>query len=180
MAKNNIRISKLLSLVLRHQPEAIGLKLDKHGWAEIDELLTLLEKNGDRISRDQLGSIVENDNKNRYAIDADGLRIRANQGHSIEVELGLPAIEPPEILFHGTVKKFLEAIACSGLDAGSRQHVHLSRDRETAINVGKRRGSPIILRVRSAAMHAEGHEFYCSNNGVWLTKHVPVQYIDFP
>lgn len=175
---NDIKLSKLLSLVLRHQPEAIGLDLDENGWADVDDLLPKLQKRDRTITLEQLERVVAENNKQRFRFSEDGLRIRANQGHSLEVKLGLSPVEPPEFLFHGTATRFLESILSEGLVRGTRQHVHLSADQKTAVIVGKRHGTPIVLRVMAAKMREEGLLFYCSENGVWLTDHVPVIYLE--
>ena len=172
-----VRASKFLSLVLRHEPQKIGLPLDAQGWADIDDLLARLPAHGVRLDRDALQQLVRDNDKQRFAISDDGQRIRASQGHSIAVDLGLTALEPPPWLYHGTVPRFLEAIASEGLRPGERQHVHLSPDRATAFQVGSRRGTPVILSVDAGRMHADGLSFYQSANGVWLTAHVPPRYI---
>ncbi|MDP6443257.1 MAG: RNA 2'-phosphotransferase [Pirellulaceae bacterium] len=174
------KTSKFLSYVLRHCPEEIGIELGDGGWVEVDTLLNQAAQHGKSISRELLDRVVRENDKQRFAISEDGRRIRANQGHSVDVDLGLEPRTPPNTLHHGTVERFLAPIAADGLDRGARRHVHLSRDRETAESVGQRRGAPIILRIDAAAMHAAGHEFYLSENGVWLTDHVPPQYIEFP
>ncbi len=172
--------SKFLSLVLRHQPDLIGIVLDDAGWTDVDTLLAKARAKGTAISRDELVEIVRSSDKQRFALSADGTQIRANQGHSIEVDLKLEPIAPPEMLLHGTVDKFLDSIRKSGLIKGSRHHVHLSADAVTASKVGERRGKPVLLEVRAAAMAAAGHEFFRSANGVWLTDHVPPEFIVFP
>lgn len=179
MSKQHTTISKFLSLVLRHQPETIGVALDPEGWIEIIELLTAAAAHGTQISRTLLDEIVANSDKQRFAISADGQRIRANQGHSVEVDLKLSPVEPPEELFHGTVDKFLDSIRRSGLVKGARQHVHLSADRATAEKVGERRGQPVILGIAAGKMQRAGHTFYRSENGVWLTEAVPAEYLTF-
>jgi len=164
-----------MSLVLRHRPEKIGLKLDENGWADVQELITKMN-----INLQELEYVVENNDKKRFAFNEDKTKIRANQGHSLKtVDLELKNIQPPNFLFHGTVGKFMSAIRDTGLLKMNRQHVHLSKDRETAIKVGSRRGKAIILSVRAGEMYEKGFEFYCSENGVWLTDHVPSEYIDF-
>ncbi|MNC25497.1 RNA 2'-phosphotransferase [compost metagenome] len=169
--------SKFLSLVLRHEPGKIGLNLDGQGWANVDELLQKLHAHGQVLDRGGLQDIVATCSKQRFALSDDGQRIRANQGHSITVDLGLVPVEPPPWLYHGTVSRFVGAIREQGLRPGERQHVHLSLDRETAHQVGARRGAPVILSVHAGRMHADGHVFHRSANGVWLTDHVPPQYI---
>lgn len=171
------RAGRKLSLVLRHDPGAIGLKLDRQGWAEVPHLLSCLEKNRLPITREDLEHIVANNNKQRFSFNEDGTKIRANQGHSIDVDLGFVPVVPPKTLFHGTAASAIDSIFKSGLEARSRQHVHLSADRETAVMVGKRHGRPVVLIVESARMHADGFAFYQSANGVWLTDKVPVGYI---
>lgn len=177
MAGSDVQISKFLSFVLRHRPEAIGLSVDREGWADVDELLEKAREHGRSISKETLRRVVATNKKQRFAFNADKSRIRANQGHSISVELGLPALEPPATLFHGTARRYLDAIKERGLLKGRRQHVHLSSDRATAIQVGKRHGKPIVLLVRAGAMHAAGYRFHLSENKVWLTEQVPPAYI---
>lgn len=176
--KQTRKISKFLSLILRHAPEKIGLQLDAQGWANVDELLAKAAKGRMRISREVLDEVVATNDKKRFAFSEDGQRIRANQGHSIGIELGLEPVTPPDLLYHGTVQRFLPAIMADGLKKMTRDHVHLSKDLETAINVGNRRGQAFILTVRAGEMHAQGHTFYLSANGVWLTEEVPPQFID--
>lgn len=178
MNSERVRVSKFLSLVLRHEPECIGLSLDEAGWASIDELLRLAAAAGQEITRDVLLEIVATSDKQRFALSPDGERIRANQGHSISIDLGLAPVAPPRLLFHGTASRFLESILANGLRPGARQHVHLSADDATARRVGQRHGSPVVLRVDAAAMHAGGHAFYRSANGVWLTAAVPPRYLE--
>ncbi|MFM2393679.1 MAG: 2-phosphotransferase [Bacteroidota bacterium] len=181
MNKNDIKQnSKFLSLVLRHAPETIGLTLDENGWANVDELINLCNSNNQSIDRDLLELIVKNNDKQRFSFKEDGSKIRANQGHSIEVDLCLKEVTPPEKLYHGTVNEFLDAIKSEGLKKMSRQHVHLSKDLETAIKVGSRRGKPIILEVNAMRMNNDGFKFYLSENNVWLTDVVPSKYINFP
>lgn len=167
-----------MSLVLRHQPELIGLNLDLGGWAEIDNLIAL-SKGHHPLTRDLIEEVVASNNKQRFAISDDGLRIRAQQGHSIDVELGLTPLPPPEWLFHGTATRFLDSIRRKGLNKRSRQHVHLCTEEETATNVGSRHGAPTVLHIRADAMAAAGFAFYRSENGVWLTDAVPVEFIVF-
>lgn len=181
MTDHLVNTSKFLSLILRHAPEKIGLALDPQGWADIGLLLALAAQHGCRISREQLDEVVARDSKTRYAISADGLRIRANQGHSLAaVDIALPPATPPAMLYHGTASRFVDAIRAGGLLAGSRNHVHLSSNHETAVAVGARHGKPVVLTVDAAAMQAQGHAFYVSDNGVWLTQAVPVAFIGFP
>lgn len=170
--------SRFLSLVLRHRPEAIGLRLDAQGWAAVDELLAALAAHGRSMTRAELEALVRDSDKQRFALRGD--RIRASQGHSIAVDLGLVPREPPAVLYHGTIARVLPSIRREGLIKGSRTHVHLSADRETALRVGARRGEPVLLRISAAAMHAAGHAFFCSDNGVWLVDAVPPRFLTFP
>ncbi len=180
MENQQKNISKFLSLVLRHQPEKINLTLNENGWANVSELLEKINTKGIKIDFDLLQKVVDKNDKKRFAFNEHKTMIRASQGHSIEVELDLPAVTPPAFLYHGTVEKNIDAIRTEGLKKMSRQHVHLSRDMETAIKVGSRRGMPIILTVNAEAMHVAGFVFYLSANGVWLTDEVPANYINFP
>ena len=178
--KDKKLISKLLSLVLRHQPEYINLQLNENGWAEVDELLEKAKTKNLHVSFEELKEIVATNDKQRFAFNEDNTMIRANQGHSVKsIDLELKAIKPPEFLYHGTVGKFLKSIQQTGLQKRSRQHVHLSEERETATKVGSRRGIPVILSIRTLEMHTKGFEFYRSANNVWLTNHVPVEFIEF-
>jgi putative RNA 2'-phosphotransferase len=171
-------IGKFLSLILRHSPETIGLQLDENGWADVDELLSKSAQHRRAFSKQDLMEIVATNDKQRYAFNETQTKIRANQGHSIQVELQLQPAEPPECLYHGTVAKFMGAIRKEGLLKMSRQHVHLSADITTAEKVGSRRGVPVILRIRSGQMYRDGIVFYLSDNGVWLTDHVDAKYIE--
>ncbi|MEV4174049.1 RNA 2'-phosphotransferase [Nonomuraea sp. NPDC049709] len=173
-----VRVSKYLARHLRHDPQRIGLTLDAGGWVEVEELLRAAAEHGFTITPEELKEVVAANDKRRYAIE-DG-RIRASQGHSVPVELDLPALEPPEVLYHGTVGRFVTAIRREGLRPMSRHHVHLSPDRETATRVGARRGAPVVLVVAAGMMHADGHVFRRSANGVWLADHVPPGYLRFP
>jgi putative RNA 2'-phosphotransferase len=172
-------ISKLLSYILRHLPETIGLKLDENGWADVNELIAKFDLYDRKIDFEQLDYIVENNDKKRFAFNGDKTKIRASQGHSIAVELNLNQTEPLAYLYHGTVEKFLSDIKSQGLQKMSRQHVHLSADWETANKVGGRRGKPVILTINSGEMHTAGYKFYLSDNNVWLTDAVPAEYITF-
>ncbi len=171
--------SKFLSLVLRHAPETIGLKLDSAGWTPIDDLLRKLKAAGRGISRETLLELVATNDKQRFAISEDGRRIRASQGHSVAVDLALPPAEPPEILYHGTARTSLDSIFAEGLKPGSRRHVHLSTAIATALKVGGRHGRPVVLTVASGAMAREGLVFWLAANGVWLTDHVPPRHLGF-
>ncbi len=175
---NHKHLSKFLSLILRHKPEVVGITLDENGWADVQELLDKIKQSGKEINFEQLQEIVANNDKKRFTFDETRQKIRANQGHSIAVKLNLGAIQPPDILYHGTAKKYVPSIMEKGLLKGKRQHVHLSGDRETAIKVGRRHGKPKVLIVHAAKMAEEGHVFYQSKNMVWLTDHVPPNYIE--
>ena len=168
--------SKYLSLILRHKPEVIGIGLDKHGWANVDDLIKGISKTH-KFDMDILEEIVRTDDKQRYSFNEDKTLIRANQGHSIPVDVELEKQEPPKYLYHGTGEKFRASIDEQGLIPKSRLYVHLSADIDTAINVGRRHGKPIVYRVWSGLMNKKGYEFFKSVNGVWLTKEVPTEYI---
>jgi putative RNA 2'-phosphotransferase len=175
-----VKTSKFLSLVLRHRPEFVGIALDEAGWVEVDRLLEALGRHGRPLTRAELDHVVATNDKRRFALSDDGLRIRASQGHSVAVELQYEPLAPPELLYHGTAESSLPSIRRCGLRRGSRHHVHLSPDAATARRVGQRHGRPVVLVVRAGAMHAAGHVFYLSANGVWLTEHVPVDHLEFP
>lgn len=179
MKQNNNQISKFLSYVLRHKPEAINLKLDENGWAHINDLLPKMDKEFKGISIDDIKIVVESNDKQRFTFNDDLTKIRANQGHSIGVDLELKSTTPPESLYHGTVEKSIQSIKSKGLVKGNRQHVHLSKDIETAINVGNRRGDAIILKVRAQEMFSKGYTFYLSKNEVWLSDFIPNEFIEF-
>ena len=168
--------SKFISLILRHKPSEIGIKLDEHGWANVTELIEGINKR-QPFNMAQLEEIVSTDNKQRYSFNEDKTLIRANQGHSIPVDVELEEVSPPDILYHGTGEKFVSSISKLGLIPKSRLYVHLSKDIDTAINVGKRHGNPIVYSVNCKKMIADGYKFYLSANGVWLTKEVPFIYI---
>ncbi len=172
---NVVRVSKFLSRHLRHAPQDIGLSLDEGGWADVDELLAACAKAGIQITRADLEHVVETNNKQRFALV--GNRIRANQGHSITVDLGLAPRRPPELLYHGTIAANLPQIRSEGLRPMGRQDVHLSSDVDTATRVGSRRGKPVVLTVQAEAMYAEGYEFRVSENGVWLVAEVPPRFL---
>lgn len=175
--KRQIKISKYLSKHLRHRPEQIGLSLEAGGWVDIDDLLSACAFHHFPITRDELETVVAQSDKQRFAIDKDKNRIRANQGHSVEVDLHLPPRIPPTVLYHGTGQPSVSAILQAGLLKMSRHHVHLSPDLETARKVGQRHGPPVIFAIAAATMHQDGFIFYCSENGVWLVDHVPTQYL---
>ncbi|TWR29937.1 RNA 2'-phosphotransferase [Mucilaginibacter pallidiroseus] len=169
--------SKFLSMVLRHQPQLIGIELDEHGWANIDELIDKANLHGQHLDSELLNHIVENNSKKRFAFDETSQKIRASQGHSVAVDLGYQPQMPPDVLYHGTGEKSVSSILKSGLEKRSRQHVHLSRDIETAIQVGSRHGKPVVLKISAAEMCKKGFVFYLSENKVWLTNAVPVEFI---
>ena len=171
--------SRFLSLILRHKPEEVGLTLDTNGWCSVSDLLKALPKHGRFLSQDELDFLVESNDKKRFEFSPDGKRIRAVQGHSVEVKLMYDAIEPPEILFHGTATRFLDSIKASGIVKGSRQQVHLSDRIPTALKVGQRHGSPVVIPVSARVMHKDGLLFYKAPNGVWLTDEVPARYLRF-
>ncbi|MDG9710274.1 RNA 2'-phosphotransferase [Streptomyces sp. DH10] len=176
--RRTVKVSKYLSKHLRHQPEAIGLTLDEAGWVEIDTLIAAAAAQGFSFTRAELDHVVATNDKRRFAVE--GTRIRASQGHSVEVDLGLPRATPPAYLYHGTVPRNLDAIRDEGLRPMNRHAVHLSSDRETATRVGARRGRAVVLTVDAAAMHRDGHVFHVSANGVWLTQAVPARYLRLP
>lgn len=175
--KRTVRASRTLSRVLRHDPALVGIELDEAGWVRIDVLLAALAAKGTRLSRAELDHVVATNDKRRFGYSADGLSIRANQGHTVAVDLGLTAAVPPPVLYHGTADRHLASIFHEGLRPMARQDVHLSADTGTATRVGARHGRPVVLTVNAAAMAANGHEFRISENGVWLTDAVPPQYL---
>ena len=172
------KLSVFISLVLRHKPDAAGITLDEHGWANVDELINGINNTGRKIDMTMLEEIVKTDNKQRYSFNEDKTLIRANQGHSIPVDVELNQQEPPELLYHGTASRFLDNIMTEGLKPMSRLYVHLSKDVETAKKVGKRHGNPVVLKVYSRQMNRDGVEFYLSENGIWLTKKVDAEYLE--
>lgn len=172
-----VRISKYLSLHLRHRPEALGLELGPGGWVSLTDLLAAAARKGFPISREEVAEVVTFCAKQRYSFDASRTQIRANQGHSVSVDLQLEPVEPPAILYHGTGSKSVAAILARGLEKRSRHHVHLSPDLPTAVNVGRRHGLAVVLEVAAGVMHRDGHVFFCSTNGVWLVDCVPAQYL---
>ncbi len=173
---NLTKTSKYLSLILRHKPEAIGITLDEHGWANVDELIAGMAKTH-ACNRDILEEIVRTDEKQRYSFNEDKTLIRANQGHSIPVDVELEEAVPPEELWHGTGEKYVKSIDRQGLIPKGRLYVHLSKDRDTAVKVGGRHGKPVLYIVKAGDMSRDGCPFYLSKNGVWLTKKVPVKYL---
>lgn len=178
-SKNNKwkKMSVFLSLVLRHQPDAAGITLDEHGWADVEELIEGFQKTGRPLDLEMLKEIVRTDEKGRYRMSEDGTLIRANQGHSIPVDVELKETKPPKVLYHGTAERFLPSIMTQGLKSMSRLYVHLSGDYETAVKVGKRHGKPVVLKVNAREMEMAGIAFYLSDNGVWLAKHVEMKYL---
>lgn len=177
MPASSVQLSKFLSFVLRHRPDSIGLVLDAQGWARIDELVAKGNAVNTRFSHEDLLHIVATSDKKRFRISPDGLRIRAAQGHSVSVDLGLAPQEPPRLLYHGTATRFLDSILRHGLRPQARRQVHLSGDEETARGVGRRHGTVAILKVDALGMHAKGFSFYVADNGVWLTDYVPPAFL---
>jgi len=170
--------SKYLSLLLRHSPEAAHLAMDSNGWVAIQQIEENTCTNGkNSLSEAVIREIVKTDSKQRYMISQDGTKIRASQGHSIKVDLVLDKKEPPDVLYHGTAERFLANIMESGLKPMGRQYVHLSVDKDTAFTVGARHGKPVVLSVDAKAMYKDGHEFYLSDNNIWMTDAVPSKYI---
>ena len=172
----DVRLGRFLSLVLRHNPQAAGIELDGHGWADVNELLSGVRHTGRRIDKETLERIVRENNKRRYSFNEDHTRIRANQGHSILVDVELKEAEPPAYLYHGTAARFLDAIRREGIRKMTRQYVHLSGDYATAVDVGRRHGQPAVITVDAGAMVRDGIRFYLSENGVWLCEEVPPVY----
>jgi len=177
MANENKSKSKLLSLVLRHQPEMIGIALDEAGWTSVPDLIDALSGFGKPMSLPELEALVASSDKQRFAFNADRTMIRANQGHSVSVDLGLEPVTPPDTLFHGTARQFVDSILRDGLSKRKRHHVHLHADRAVATVVGKRRGEAVILSIDAAVMSSHGHRFFVTENNVWLTDAVPPEYI---
>ncbi len=175
-SNSDVKLGRFLSLVLRHDPHAAGITLDEHGWADVNELLAGVNRTGRKIDRVTLERIVRENNKQRYSFNGDGTKIRANQGHSLQVDVELKAAQPPKYLYHGTASRFLPAIQAEGIRKMSRQHVHLSGDFETAMAVGKRHGIPVVITIDAGAMARDGVAFYRSENGVWLCGHVEPKY----
>jgi putative RNA 2'-phosphotransferase len=178
--KDLVKTSKFLSLILRHEPERFGLKLDAAGWVSVSDLLKAVNANGVSLNLEQLQHIVETSDKKRFAFSEDGTRIRASQGHSVEVDLQYSPQVPPELLYHGTATRFLDSIRQKGLLKMERHHVHLSAETSVTVQVGARHGKPALLTIRAGEMHRAGHVFYLSANGVWLVEQVPPQFILFP
>lgn len=174
---STVQASKFMSYVLRHRPDAIGLTLDAEGWATVDELVLLSQSSSTPLSRELVIEVVRSNDKQRFKLSDDELRIRASQGHSLAIDLALPPQQPPLVLYHGTASRFVESIREQGLRRGSRQHVHLSLEYATAYKVGQRHGKPVVFSIRAQEMFTAGHTFYVSDNGVWLTEHVPVEFL---
>lgn len=177
MKSELIEISKFLSLILRHKPESIGVSMSPDGWVKINELIEAAQKHKINLTKELIDEVITTNDKQRFTYSSDGESIRANQGHSIHIQLELQPIKPPDTLYHGTAVRFMEEIRKKGLLKMNRQHVHLSHLKTTAYDVGKRHGKPIILIIDAQTMSQDGYEFYVSKNGVWLTKHVPPQYL---
>lgn len=173
---NNKDVSKFIALILRHKPESIGITLDEHGWANVGDLIAGIAKT-QRFTMEMLEEIVRTDNKQRYSFNEDKTLIRANQGHSIPVDVELPEMLSPVVLYHGTGVKYKDSIDQQGLIPKSRLYVHLSQDYDTAVKVGQRHGKPFVYKVDAARMSADGYKFFLSVNGVWLTKKVPAEYL---
>ena len=178
--KQQKRISKFMSIVLRHQPEKAGIVLDGAGWVRVDELLAGMANAGKQVTRQHLEEVVSENDKQRFQFSEDGERIRATQGHSVDVDLGYAEASPPAVLRHGTPEKFIDAIRAEGLTKQKRHHVHLHEDESLASSVGQRRGRPIVLKINARRMAEDGHTFFVTPNNVWLTDSVPPEYIEFP
>lgn len=173
---SDVKLGRFLSLVLRHDPDAAGISLDEHGWADVQELLNGVRRSGRQINLETLERIVRENNKQRYSFNADHTKIRANQGHSLQVDVELTAVKPPRYLYHGTASRFLPAIQREGIKKMSRQYVHLSGNFQTAVEVGRRHGSPVVITISAEAMAHDGVTFYLSENGVWLCEYVAPEY----
>lgn len=173
----NDKLSIFISLVLKHKPETIGIQLDEHGWADVNELIEGINNTGRCINKELLEEIVKSDQKNRYSFSEDKMLIRANQGHSIPVDVELEEQVPPNILYHGTAKKVQDIIMQQGIKSMSRLYVHLSTDYKTAREVGNRHGDPVVLKIAASEVYATGIKFYLSVNGIWLTKYVDKRFI---
>ncbi|MGD8625674.1 MAG: RNA 2'-phosphotransferase [Anaerolineae bacterium] len=180
MGEDLVRVSKFLSWILRHDPQEIGVTLDEGGWVEVEALMDRARQAGVALDEATLRRVAAGDDKQRFSLSEDGQRLRANYGHSIPVDLGLPPAAPPEHLYHGTARHFLASIRGAGLARQGRNYVHLSPDEDTARRVGRRHGEPVVLVVEAGRMHRQGHLFYCATDGTWLTDGVPVDYLCFP
>jgi putative RNA 2'-phosphotransferase len=174
-----IKTSKFLSYVLRHHPDSCDIKLDSGGWVDVEKLIQQVKKKGIQITLDDIRTVVRENDKQRFSFSEDELKIRANYGHSIAVDLGYSPVEPPDVLYHGTAEKNLKAIHTHGLTRGHRQYVHLSLDVDTALSIGQRYGKPVVLKVKSGKMYLDGYKFYFSKSGIWLTECVPFEYLSF-
>ncbi|EGT4117243.1 RNA 2'-phosphotransferase [Clostridioides difficile] len=172
------RLSVFISLILRHKPETIGIKLDDYGYADVNELIEKINNTGRNINIEILEQIVKEDNKQRYSFNEDRSKIRANQGHSINVNVELKELEPPRFLYHGTATRFLDNIKKEGIVSKSRLYVHLSNDIDTAVQVGKRHGVPVVLKINTGKMYENGYKFYLSENNIWLCKYIPFEYVE--
>ena len=175
-----IKTSKFLSYVLRHDPSIIGLSLDREGWAKVRELIRCARRRGNELTDELISEVVRQGDKKRFSLSEDGTRIRANYGHSVYMELGMEPSVPPNRLHHGTALRFLPSIRQNGLQSQGREYVHLSGDRLTALKVGQRHGTPVVLEIDSGQMAGDGFEFFLTPGGIWLTRMVPVEYIRFP
>ena len=176
-SKNDVKLGRFLCLLLRHHPEEAGIALDEHGWADVGALLRGICATGRKINRETLERIVREDNKQRYSFSEDRTKIRANQGHSIQVDVEPRKVQPSQYLYHGTAARFLPAIQAEGIKRMGRQYVHLSPDYQTAVAVGRRHGSPVVvLRIEAGTMAQSGVTFFLSENGVWLCEYVPPEY----
>lgn len=175
-SSNDVKLGRFLSLVLRHNPDAAGISLDEHGWADVQELLAGVRLSGRQINMETLERIVRENNKQRYSFNTDHTKIRANQGHSLQVDVELTAMKPPHYLYHGTSVRFLPAIRQEGIKKMNRQYVHLASDFQTAVEVGRRHGSPAVITINAEAMAHDGLTFYLSENGVWLCEYVAPVY----
>lgn len=171
------RISKQLSYVLRHRPDSVGIELEPGGWVAVDVLMDALARNGRPCSREVVEQVVAENDKQRFEFSEDGNHIRARQGHSVEIELGYASATPPDVLYHGTATRNVESILELGLVKGRRHHVHMSTNRETMLAVGRRHGTPVMVTIDARQMHEDGHEFFVTGNDVWLTDHVPPNYL---
>lgn len=178
--KQSKRISKFLSLILRHKPDSVGVQLDANGWTDIDTLLQKMNQAGTQIDREVLDYVVTTNNKKRFAFSPCKTRIRANQGHSLEVDLAYHPASPPDSLYHGAPEQVLPLIRESGLKKMQRHHVHMNAAADPCVHVAARYGKPVVLEIDSKQMQADGYEFFVSDNQVWLTDHVPPQYLRFP
>jgi len=180
MERDLVRLSKFLSLVLRHDPKVAGVTIDRGGWVDVESLISGAKQAGVTLDRDLLRQVVEHGEKKRFTLSGDGQRVKANYGHSIDIDLDLDPREPPEALFHGTARHLLEGIREQGVVRAGRRYVHLSGDETEAEAVGRRHGEPVVLKIRARAMHEDGFEFFLSESGIWLTRTVPPHYVEFP